>query len=74
MSSEFLDSSWKKFCGCGILCVQMPNYAVLFHGLKFHGSPLNHENHKKFKPLKNAVDTAFSGILFRKPSGLLVVP
>ena len=31
VSSEFLASSWKIFCDCGILCVQMANYAALFH-------------------------------------------
>ena len=50
MSSEFLASSWKYFCGCGILCVQTVNYAVLFRGYKFRGSLLNHENHENFTP------------------------
>ena len=32
VSCEFLASSWKNFRGHGILCVQTPNYEVLFCG------------------------------------------
>ena len=63
MSSEFLASLWKNFRGHGILRVQIPNYTVLFHGLKF--CP---ENHKNFTPRK--IPTIWYLFMLREKSAI----